>query len=975
MLLIINNPTYLCFLSFLQIGSSITVIFPANYFVAIANLQVRLQSSQMDPNVACTLANSAVAEQSLTCVTSGNALFAGDVRLTSDAGSLKTGPATTQNFLFVESTNNLKSVVGNMPAIKLGRIFGARMLVTSSDLFSNRMTQSNVEFFFSTIGDLSSGSLITILLPKSFFTSSVNPSASLIAISNIRLPSVTCQLENVNQLRIVCRISDAAPQIIVLSGPYKLIFPPGQFTLGSQVPETSEGLVIQSSEDLPSAGARTPRILVPQVISAQMKISQRDAFTNRTTMDAVEFSFFIESDLPVGSTITIMLPPQYFVRKSVPLPSVLCALCLPTQIPSVRCLLNSQILEIVCTTSNFILRAGTVTLLFPAGEFFTGVFGGDFKISGLRIAASNHMSSVMIEAPSMFCAAGQGIAKNGECRPCNPGEFSSNPNTQPCQLCPVTAYSSNFMSTVCTPCGPSRSTGYAGAVAESECMCNDGLFMSKELKCVSCLRGGVCANSQMSSDRQFWSDTSLPSAQPIRCGFLPDACLAGSQCADGHFGFLCAQCKKGWFSFGGQCKPCNSDNNTQNILVIVFFCASLLIMILLTVKGSSASINAFIQMLQIETLALYIDTSIPPTVQTSLTSLSVFSLNPELLMLECNADVGDGPGDKESSMIYNLQVFISTCIVGTYSLASLGFLCMIAHLHLNRQREILAKVGRELSHASKQIHSFVTLTMHKLFACGLFIGLYVYLPVTVTSFEHMHCHSVAGFNYVKMKPQINCNSEKWRQTVLPNCVAGFVLFTAGIPIMFASMFWYTRKDRYNPIFLKSYAIFWNKYQPSFYWWEMVYTARKLVMAVIIIYLRDFYLFQTTVFCVSWIAFMIVHFNMNPYEYAPLNRIESSFYLGAFFSVRTVLFFLSYCRSFVLTISLQFLLTFFLRVSGDIEYRTTYVTLNLTITAAMIIYGMVGFVQELRQTSKADSILENAQHFNSLSSHLKDQTVS
>lgn len=98
----------------------------------------------------------------------------------------------------------------------------------------------------------------------------------------------------------------------------------------------------------------------------------------------------------------------------------------------------------------------------------------------------------------------------------------------------------------------------------------------------------------------------------------------------------------------------------------------------------------------------------------------------------------------------------------------------------------------------------------------------------------------------QMKPQINCNSEEWRTKVLPNCIFGLVFFTAGIPIMFICMFLYTRKDRYNPMFLKSYAIFWNKYQPGFYWWEMMYTTRKLAMAIIIIFLRDYYLFQATV---------------------------------------------------------------------------------------------------------------------------------
>lgn len=77
---------------------------------------------------------------------------------------------------------------------------------------------------------------------------------------------------------------------------------------------------------------------------------------------------------------------------------------------------------------------------------------------------------------------------------------------------------------------------------------------------------------------------------------------------------------------------------------------------------------------------------------------------------------------------------------------------------------------------------------------------------------------------------------------------------------------------------------------------------------------------------------------------------------------------------IVTFLMQFLLTFFLRVSKDLEYRTTYVTLNLTITAAMIIYGMMGFVQELKQTSKSNSILEIAQHFDSLAIHLKDENV-
>lgn len=852
-------------------------------------MKVTLNNSKPAPNVACTLANTAT-EQTITCATSGNVLFAGDNQLIVDAGCVKTGAATTVNFLFVESTNNLRSTaVGNMLAIKTGQILGSRLLVASSDLFSGRTTQSNVEFFFSTIADLSAGSSITIMLPSSFFTLRTGLNASLIAMDNKRMPAVSCLMENTNLLRIVCRILDATPQITVLSGSYRLLFDHGQLILGSSVPETSGGLVIQSSEDLASTGARTPRILRPRVMSAQMKISQRDAFANRTTMDAVQFSFSVDSDLLIGSSITVMLPPHYFVGKSVPSATLLCSRCAPTEIPNIRCVMENKILTVVCTTANFILRAGLVTLFFPGGEFSTGSFGGVFRTLGLRIAASEHVISAMIEAPAIFCVPGQGISKNGECRPCNAGEFSSNPNTEPCQLCPLTAYSPNISSTACTSCGPSMSTGYIGALTESECMCNDGLFMSRDMKCVPCFRGGVCSNSVMLSEKNFWSDTATPSAQPIPCGFMPDACLAGSKCANGHFGFLCSECRRGFFYVAGQCKPCNSENNTQNILIIVFFNISLLIMILLTVKGSSASINAFIQMLQIETLALYIDTSKPPTVQTALTSLSVFSLNPELLMLECRMDVGDGPGDRETSMIYNLQVFISGCIVATYSLIGLGLGCMMAHLHYNRQREKFAKLGRELSHANKQLHSIVTLTMHRLFACGLFLGLYVYLPVTATSFEHMHCNDVAGFSYIKMKPQINCNGSQWKNSVLPYCVAGFVLFTAGIPIMFTCMLLYTRKDRYNPMFLKSYAVFWNKYQPSFYWWEMVYTARKLVMVVLIIYLRDFYLFQTTVFCVCWIAFMIVHFNMNPYEYAPLNRIESSFYLGAFFSVSFLMY--------------------------------------------------------------------------------------
>ena len=904
----------------------------------------------------------------LLCAISGNAVFAGDIQLIIDAGLFKTG-SPTNNFLFIESANNLRSA-GNLLAIQQGKIVGSRLLVASSDLFSRRMTQSNVDIFFSTIGDLSAASWINISLPNSYFASRMYPSASLIAISGDQMPGVSCQLVNMNVLRISCRILDAAPKLVILSGSFRLMFPAGQLTLGSHVPETSGGLTIQTSEDLPSDGARTPRISVPQVLSVQMKMSKRDAFANRTTTDMVELSFTIQSDLQVGGSITIVLPPSYFVAKVSPSAFLLCSVCSPIEVPNIQCIMDTKTLVIICNTSNFILRAGLVNIVFAAGEFSTGRFGGIFKTSGVRISASDHISSAMMEAPSIFCAAGQGTAKNGECQSCFPGEFSSLPNTEPCQLCPLTAYSSTFSSIECSTCGPSKSTGYVGAVAESECMCNDGLFLSNDLKCQPCSRGGVCTNSQMLSDKNFWSDSVTKSAQPIPCGFYPDACLAGSKCIEGHFGFLCSECLKGYFSVGGQCKRCDEESRTQSILIIVFFNISLLIMILLTIKGSSASINAFIQMLQIETLAMYIDTSKPRTVHSALRSLSVFSLNPELLMLECSMGVGDLPGDRQSSMILNFQIFILGCLVATYSLISLGLFCMIVHVLYNRQQTSLAKVGKDLSYISRQIRQFVTLTMHRAFACGLFIGLYVYLPVTVSIFQHISCNDVAGFSFIKMKPQISCNSTEWKNTVLPYCIVGFVLFTAGLPIMFTFMLLYTRKDRYNPMFLKSYAVFWNKYQPSLYWWEMVYTARKLMMACLIIILRDFYLFQATIFCVCWIAFMIVHFNTNPYEYMPLNRIESSFYLGAFFSVRA---FVLYAKSWSLTF-LQFLLTFFLRVSGDVEYRDTYVLLNLTITAAMIIYGMFGFVQELKQTFQSNKIFEVAKHFNSLGNHLKDENV-
>jgi hypothetical protein len=37
--------------------------------------------------------------------------------------------------------------------------------------------------------------------------------------------------------------------------------------------------------------------------------------------------------------------------------------------------------------------------------------------------------------------------------------------------------------------------------------------------------------------------------------------------------------------------------------------------------------------------------------------------------------------------------------------------------------------------------------------------------------------------------------------------------------------------------------------------------------------------------------------------------------------------------------------------------------------------MVGFVQELKQTSQLNRILENAQHFDMLGKHIKDNVVS
>ena len=673
-----------------------TIILPVNYFVANSNPVARLKSAQPVPTISCVLANAQTS--TITCVIAGKVMFADEIQLIIEAGQLKTGAATTQDFLFIESTNQLKSAyAGNMLVIKQGQIFDANLQIASHDLFTRRLTQSNVNFFFSTVGELTAGSAITISLPKSFVTGRPNPLVSLIAINGGDVPTASCQLANTDLLRIVCKISQAAGTITLLSGSYRMMFPPGQLTLGSVVPETSGGLTIESSEDLPSVGARTPRVFVPRIKSVQMTLSQRDAFTNRTTADIVVFEFYMDSDLQVGSSVTIALPPRYFAGKAKPSASLSCALCPLTEIPNVQCLMDSKVatfLTIVCTTSNFMLRAGSIKLSFPAGEFFTSDMGGIFKTSGVRVAANDHITSDMIEAPSVFCLPGQGISKDGNCRPCNPGEFSSGPSTRPCELCPTTAYNPIAASTACKSCGSGKSTGYVGAVAESECMCNDGLYMSDDLKCVSCLRGGVCSNSQMSSDDNFWSDLTQPSAIPIPCGFSPDACLENSKCVEGHFGFLCSECQKGYFSVGGQCKACNDRNNINNILIIVAFNFSLLFMIWLTVKGSSASINAFIQMLQIETLAMYIDTSKPNTVQSALTALSVFSLNPELLMLECRMGVGDAAGDRQNSMIFNFQCLIAGCLIATYSLIGLGVLCMISHFSFQRKRESLAKIGK-----------------------------------------------------------------------------------------------------------------------------------------------------------------------------------------------------------------------------------------------------------------------------------------
>ena len=164
------------------------------------------------------------------------------------------------------------------------------------------------------------------------------------------------------------------------------------------------------------------------------------------------------------------------------------------------------------------------------------------------------------------CPAGSYTASTGAvaCATCPAGTIAALPNSSSCDACPLNSRDTlGHTACVCTPTffdsrfGANSSQPMCSACTEGGTCDTDGVLLASEgywrenpddtifLKC----RGGFCLAEEP------------PSALPPSRRLLDNSSVSAfGNCAEGHQGVLCAQCRDGYTMQGGACKVCAASD-------------------------------------------------------------------------------------------------------------------------------------------------------------------------------------------------------------------------------------------------------------------------------------------------------------------------------------------------------------------------------------------------------------------------------
>ena len=418
------------------------------------------------------------------------------------------------------------------------------------------------------------------------------------------------------------------------------------------------------------------------------------------------------------------------------------------------------------------------------------------------------------------CVCKEGWTLKGtECAPCEEGKWKDSQSVNSCTRCGESLIGSI--------------TTYNGSTSRELCICPEGFFDNEKEKCQEVVRG-VSTEHKGLTLRSLWLKEGFwrtgPTSLDIRRCKIRGACLGGngtngtSFCREGHYGPYCSLCLDGHSmdSFG-TCLQCEVSHNVFRMFTL--FISILIFASIFYKKENSDSSRSgegqsnnyqehqpgLAKRLKNGAKIIFVATQIVTSLPSVMPSVSL----PEILS-----------GAVKAAQALNLNIFklmsIGCWATGiTYYDMVIG-LCLLI-LSLTLLLVILGQVFKRLK--SRFATAAIALT-------------YLTLPTVTTSiFGLFPCDDFDdGRKLLRFDYNISC-LESGRGLIIAFGVIMVLIFPIGVTSGYAYLLWRRKdklldldpKSRSNNPDLNSIVFLWEAYLPEFWYWELVETARRLMM--------------------------------------------------------------------------------------------------------------------------------------------------
>ena len=139
-------------------------------------------------------------------------------------------------------------------------------------------------------------------------------------------------------------------------------------------------------------------------------------------------------------------------------------------------------------------------------------------------------------------------------------------------------------------------------------------------------------------------------------------------------------------------------------------------------------------------------------------------------------------------------------------------------------RQEVGAIRREKIIAAAHWHIYKVLSFHDL----------VFMPFTIRIIEVLTCRNIpGGSSYVLSTPTIDCSSDIYTQSFVPLAAFSAVWYIAFYLIAYCVVFWHCRLHVEDNVYANSYGMWWIRYKPRYFWWQLVFTSRKFFLALCI----------------------------------------------------------------------------------------------------------------------------------------------